>query len=306
MRRLVVLAAVLVAGACDGTDPSAEVPQSEERSDGIVVASFDFAESRLLAEIYAQALEGEGYPVVRQLDLGPRELLMPALRQGFVDVVPEYAGSALDAMSPGSDASDAGPGTAVDSVDGLRAAVRSAGLDVLESSPASNQNELVVTVETAERERLTAISDLGPVASTLTIGGPPECAERRQCLIGLDDTYDLRFSSFIPLAGEDLVRRALEDGVVDVGVMFSTDATLADPTDLVVLADDLGLQPADHVVPLVRRAAMDERVVATLDEVSANLTTDPLRFLNGRRATAGTDAVAEARGWLLRHGIVER
>jgi osmoprotectant transport system substrate-binding protein len=88
--------------------------------------------------------------------------------------------------------------------------------------------------------------------------------------------------------------------------MFSTDATLADPTDLVVLADDLGLQPADHVVALVRRAAMDERVVATLDEVSANLSTDNLRFLNWRLANAGTDAAAEARGWLLRHGIVER
>lgn len=306
MRRVIVLAAVLLTGACDGADPSAEVTPSEDRSDGIVVASFDFAESRLLAEIYSQAVEGEGYPVVRQLDLGPRELVMPALRQGFVDVVPEYAGSALDAISNGSETSGADPGAAGDTVADLRAAVRSSGLDVLESSPASNRNELVVTVRTAERERLAAITDLGPVASSLTIGGPPECPTRRHCLIGLADTYDLQFDSFVPLAGEDLVRRALEDGVIDVGVMFSTDATLADPTDFVVLADDLGLQPADHVVPLVRRDALDARAVATLDEVSANLTTDNLRFLNWRLANAGTDAAAEARGWLLRHGMLER
>lgn len=303
MRRVLVLAAVLAVGACDGADPSAEVPHSEERSDGIAIASFDFAESRLLAEIYAQALEAEGYAVERQLDLGPRELVMPALRQGFVDVVPEYAGSALDAIAPGTDTSG---GPAANAAAGLRAAVRSSGLDVLESSPASNQNELVVTVRTAERERLAAITDLGPVASTLTIGGPPECPARRHCLIGLADIYDLRFDSFVPLAGEDLVRRALEDGVIDVGVMFSTDATLADSAAFVVLADDLGLQPADHVVPLVRRAAMDAQVVATLDEVSANLSTDNLRFLNWRLANAGTDEVVEARGWLLRRGIVER
>ncbi len=304
MRRWIVLVAVLVAGSC--TERSAEVRPATDRSDGIVIASFDFAESRLLAEIYAQALEGEGYDVVRQLDLGPRELVMSALRQGFVDVVPEYAGSALDAISPGSDSSDPGPGAAADTVADLRAAVRSSGLDVLESSPASNQNELVVTARTAERERLAAITDLGQVASTLVVGGPPECPVRRRCLIGFADIYDLRFDLFLPLAGEDLVRRALEDGVIDVGVMFSTDAALADRTDFVVLADDLGLQPADHIVPMVRRDAMDARAVATLDEVSASLSTDNLRVLNWRLANAGTDAAVEARGWLLRQGIVER
>src|SRR5690606_13561886 len=132
-----------------------------------------------------------------------------ALQQGFVDVVPEYAGSALDAISWGARTSGS------DTVAALRAAVRPAGLDVLESSPASNQNELVVTVPTAERERLAAITDLVPRASSLTIGGPPECPERRHCLLGLADVYDLRFDVFVPLAGEDLVRRALQDGVID-------------------------------------------------------------------------------------------
>jgi osmoprotectant transport system substrate-binding protein len=306
MRRWVVLAAVLIAGACAGADPSAQPQLSVERHDGIVVASFDFAESRLLAEIYAQALEAEGYPVVRQLGLGPRELVMPALRQGFVDVVPEYTGSALDAIANGSPPSRPGRHAAADDiVADLRDAVRPHGLDVLAPSPASNQNELVVTGATADTHRLAAITDLGPVAPTLTIGGPPECPVRQHCLIGLADIYGLRFDSFVPLAGEELVRRALEDGVIDVGVLFSTDATLAAPTELVVLADDLGLQPADHVVPMVRRAALDTRAVAALDEVSNNLSTDNLRFLNWRLANAGTDVAAEARGWLRRHGFVD-
>jgi osmoprotectant transport system substrate-binding protein len=305
MRRLLVLAAVLVAGACDSADPSVEVQPSSEPSEGIVVASFDFSESRLLAEIYAQALEAGGYSVARALDLGPRELVMPALLQGFVDVVPEYAGSALEAMSA-SNSTAAAPRTAGDIESDLRDAVRSAGLDVLVSSAASNQNEFVVTVQTADLHQLTTITDLVPLASTMTIGGPPECPTREHCLLGLDDVYDLRFDSFVPLAGEHLVWQALKDGVIDVGVMFSTDATLAAPTDLVVLDDDRGLQPPDHVVPLVRRAALDARAVAILDEISANLTTDSLRFLNWRLANAGTDVAAEARGWLLRHGIVER
>lgn len=299
MARWVVVATALLAGACGGgADLSGRLPQNG----GIVVASFDFAESRLVAEIYAYALEDEGITVDRQLDLGPRELVLPALRQGFVDVIPEYAGSALDAASPASsvDRSDV---AAV--ADELADAVRPWGIDVLSPSPASNQNALAVTAATAAERHLDDISDLAPVAASLTVGGPPECPGRRQCLVGLADVYGIRFSSFVPLADQDLVRRALTDGVIDVGVLFSTDAALAGDA-LVVLDDDKHLQPADNVVPMVRRAAVDEYVVATLDEVSARLSTTSLRFLNWRVAHAGADAATEARAWLVRHGLVAR
>jgi osmoprotectant transport system substrate-binding protein len=268
----------------------------------VVVTSFDFAESRLVAEIYAQALEDEGIVVDRQLGLGPRELVLPALRQGFADVVPEYAGSALDAMSPASsvDRTDVAAVT-----DELAGAVRSWGIDVLSASQASNQNALAVTAAAAADGQFAEISDLAPVAASLTVGGPPECPSRDRCLVGLAAVYGIRFGSFVPLADEELVRRALVDGVIDVGVLFSTDAALAGDA-FVVLGDDKNLQPAENVVPLVRRAAVDERAVAALDEVSARLTTTSLRFLNWRVAHAGTDTAAEARAWLLRHGLVSR
>lgn len=298
MRRWPVLAAVLLAGACGGSDqPVDRSPESD-----IVIASFDFPESRLVAEIYAQALEGEGFAVERQLGLGPRELVVPALRQGFVDLVPEYAGSALAAITPGASTD---PSDVHDVVDQLAAAVRPWGLEVLSPSPASNRNELAVTAETAASLGLSTISDLGPLAASMSIGGPPECPARHQCLIGLGEVYGLEFGSFVPLADAGLVRRALLDGVIDVGVVFSTDAALAGRT-LVVLADDEGLQPADHVVPVVRRDALDDRVVAVLEEISAQLSTTNLRFLNWRVANAGTGMAAEARGWLVRHDLVTR
>lgn len=298
MRGWPVVAAVLLAGACGGSDRTVDpMPESD-----IVVASFDFPESQLVAEIYAQALEGEGLVVDRQFGLGPRELVVPALRQGFVDVVPEYAGSALAAIAPGSSTD---PGDVHDVVGQLAAAVRPWGLEVLTPSPASNRNELAVTAETAASADLASISDLGPVASSMTIGGPPECPVRRHCLVGLTDVYGLQFGSFVPFADAGLVRRALLDGVIDVGVVFSTDAALAGRT-LMVLADDGGLQPADHVVPVVRREVLDDGVVAVLDDVSARLTTTNLRFLNWRVANAGSGIPAEARGWLVRHDLVDR
>jgi osmoprotectant transport system substrate-binding protein len=298
MRGWPVVAAVLLAGACDSSAPTVDRPPGSD----IVVASFDFPESQLVAEIYAQALEGEGLVVDRQLGLGPRELVMPALRQGFVDLVPEYAGSALAAFAPGSSPD---PGDVHDVVDQLAAAIGPWGLEVLSSSPASNRNELAVTAETAANVGLSTISNLGPYATSMTIGGPPECPVRRHCLVGLAEVYGLEFGSFVPLADAALVRRALLDGVVDVGVVFSTDAALAGRT-LVVLVDDEGLQPADHVVPVARRDALDDRVVAVLDDVSAQLTTTNLRFLNWRVANAGAGIAAEARGWLVRHDLVDR
>ena len=110
----------------------------------------------------------------------------------------------------------------------------------------------------------------------------------------------------MPLAGAELVRRAIDDGVVDVGVLFSTDAVLAGD-GLVVLDDDRHLQPPDNVVPMVRSAkARDARISAALDLVSARLTTDNLRFLNWRLANAGTSIEAEARGWLIRQRLIAR
>ena len=294
-------AVFLLAGCEAGVHEDRPAPD-----EGLVVASFNFPESRLLAEIYAQALEDEGVPVRRELDLGPRELVLPALRQGRIDLVPEYLGSALTAAAPAATVDVSDP-EAVSLA--LAEAVRPWGLRVLRHAEAQNQNGLVVTRATAARLALRTTSDLGPVAGMLSLGGPPECPSRRYCGQGLADVYGLHFAAFVPLAGQGYVRQALDDHVIDVGVLFSTDGALAGD-DLVLLDDDLGLQPAEHVVPMVRAEALatagSERVIEALDEVSRVLTTASLRFLNWRVVVAGHDPASEARGWLIRQDLIER
>ena len=291
-------AVLLVASCRDDTAKPTTAPEGS-----VTVASFDFEESQLLAEIYAQALEDEGIEVRRQLNLGPRELVLPALRQGLVDVVPEYAGSVLEATAPDVPL-DRSALAAVTLA--LQTAVKPWGITVLRPAAASNQNVLAVRAELAADHALTAVSDLVSLAPSMSIGGPPECARRPLCLPGLAGVYGLRFERFVPLAGEQLVRRALADGVVDVGVLFSTDAALAGP-ELAVLDDDRALQPPDNVLPLVRDDALrDQRVRTALEEVSAALTTTSLRFLNWRVAHSGTGSAAEARGWLVRQGLIDR
>jgi osmoprotectant transport system substrate-binding protein len=297
-----IAAVLLVLAACGGAGH--ETPSAPD--EGVAVASFNFSESRLVAEIYAQALEDEGIPVRRELDLGPRELVLPALRQGRVDIVPEYLGTALTAAAPAVTVDRSDP----DAVSrALAEAIDPWDLRVLSYADAQNQNGLVVTRATAERLAVRTTSDLGRVARPLTLGGPPECPSRRYCLEGLAEVYGLRFAAFVPLAEQSYVRQALKDYVIDVGVLFTTDGILAGD-DLVLLDDDRGLQPAENLVPMVRsdvlEAADGRRVAAALDQVSHRLTTANLRFLNWRVSVAGNDPASEARGWLIRQGLVDR
>ncbi|HSP04876.1 MAG TPA: ABC transporter substrate-binding protein [Acidimicrobiales bacterium] len=289
---------LLVLSACAG-----DGGRDADARAGLVVASFSFSESELVAEIYAQALEASGVTVQRQLDLGPRELVLPALRGGLVDVVPEYAGSALDAVVPASDG-ERGDVDAV--ITALAEQVDPWGLSVLDPAAASNENVIAVRSDLAASLDLRSVSDLAGGASRFVLGGPPECPRRPRCLPGLEARYGLDFAGFEPFADAVLVRSALVDGVIDVGVLFSTDAAVTGD-EVTVLVDDRRLQPPDNVVPLVRTEALaDRRVQATLDAVSAELTTDGLRLLNWRLANAGTDPASEARGWLIRHGLVDR
>ena len=179
-------------------------------------------------------------------DLGPRELVDPALMDGLVQLVPEYAGSALEFFSLGrlSATSDAGAAN--------RALAGSVAGRGLVAAPAQDANAIVVTAATAARYGLRSIADLARVAPRLVFGGPPECPERAYCLPGLRRAYGLRFKAFIPLdAGGPLTLQALEAGNVGVALLFTTDPGIA-ARHLVILADDRGLQPAENITPLVR------------------------------------------------------
>jgi osmoprotectant transport system substrate-binding protein len=294
-RRVLAVLALGLLTACSGP-----ATLGAPRTDAVVVASFDFAESELLGEVYAQALEQAGVPVQRELRLGPRELVLPALRQGLVDVVPEYLGTALATIS--------GSPAPRPSLEALRTALRSDDLTPLRAAAAQNQNGLAVTRATAERLQLRTTSDLLRTASGLSLAGPTECPRRTYCLQGLQRVYGLSFDRFVAYDRETQRVTALEEGLVDVAVVFTTDGLLA-AHDLVLLADDRHLQPAENVVPVVSDRAVrryGSRIAKVLDAVSAQLDTASLAFLNWRVEVAGGDPHAEARGWLLRRGLLPR
>jgi osmoprotectant transport system substrate-binding protein len=289
----------LLSGSCaSGSEPAgADAVLSD---DAVTVGSFNFPESVLLAELYAQALEARGIAVVRETGVGPRELVEPALEKGLLELVPEYAGSMLRFLVGDSAARTLGQ-TRTE----LAPALARRGLATLASAPAQDQNGFAVTRDLAIRMDLRALSDLAGDAG-LVLGGPPECPQRRLCEPGLEGTYGIEFASFVPLdQSGPLTSEALLRGVVDVALLFTTSPQI-DRHGFVLLADDRHLQPAEHVTPIVHLAALErfgDELRDAVDAVSALLTTEELRALNAEVALVGASPADVARRWLAAHGL---
>jgi len=297
---LLLVALVLLAAGCDrGQAPP---PPEDPRRPTIQLASFDFPESELLGELYGQALAQHGFPVEQVVQLGAREVVAPALEQGKVDMVPEYQGSALNFLNDRDRVATADP---VLTHARLEQAFAPRGVSVLAFAPAQDRNAFVVGGDLARRNGMDRLSDLAPMAGRLTIGGPPECPQRPLCLRGLEELYKLQFARFEPMPSRAVTAAALETGEIDVGMIETTDPSLVG-ADLVQLADDRRLQPADNVVPVVRREILDAYgppLVRLLNSVSAQLTTAELSRLN-LQVAKGQTAAGAAEGWLRAHTII--
>ena len=138
------------------------------------------------------------------------------------------------------------------------------------------------------------------IASTMALGGPPECPERPFCLIGLTETYGLEFKEFVPLdSAGPLTVSALTGGQIGVGLLLTSDPALA-VNGFVLLEDDKQLQLADNIIPVVRKEILDAKpaVADVLNSVISKLTQEELTNLN-KAVTVDLKAVPDvARDWI--------
>ena len=295
---LAVCAALFSLAACGGGgDPLATDTQREADNGTIVVGSADFTESALLAEIYAGALEAKDVKVDKTLNIGSREAYIPALQDGSIDLIPEYTG--VLAAYFNEDASATEPDAVYDE---LKAALPD-GLAVLDKSDAEDKDAIAVTQETADQYGLTSIADLAKVAGDLTLGGPPEWKTRRIGVKGLEELYGATFKSFRALdAGGPLTVQALKNGQVDAADLFTTDPNIA-ANGFVVLTDPENLFAAENVVPLIAESKLSDTVSDTLNQVSAELSTETLLALMQRVVIDKEDAADVASDFLSEHGL---
>lgn len=290
-----LLTALLLGTAACSSQPGTAAPATT--ADTIRFASYDFPENQILVEVYAEAARRAGLPVSVQHGIGTREVVSPALQQGVVDVVVDYLGTALTFARPDfPDRPTATP--AMWSV--LARVMGGRGVMVLDPAAAEDQNGFAVTTGFAAQHRVTRLSDLLPLAPSLTFGGPPECPDRPFCLKGLENVYGLRFGEVQSMPSRAATVEALLSKQIDVGLLETTDARLAS-SDVVLLRDDRSLQPHENVVPMVRADVADrwgQGLAGALDAVSARLTTADLVRMNRSVEIDGlTPAEAAARWW---------
>ena len=299
MRRTLTLAAAfasaaLALSAC-GTVASLEGRSNMDAST-IIVGSEDCYSNEIIAEAYAQALEGAGFTVERQLRIGQREVYMPEIEAGAIDVFPEYTGNLLQYLNQNASARTS---------DEVYAAVQTAlpmGLRALDQAPAADQDSYVVTADFAAEHSLASIGDLAS-AGALTLGGNSELQTRPYGPMGLSQTYGVTVG-FTPIedSGGPLTVKALKDGDIQLANIYSSDPALADGT-LKVLDDPKGLFLASHVVPLASSRVNDD-AAAVINRVSAAMDAEDLVEMNRASTMEQKSASQIAHEWLLSEGLL--
>ena len=303
-------AAALILTACGGSSDngSASPSPTGEAGGPITIATTNFSETKILASMYQQILAAKGVDASIK-ELTTREVIIPALQKGEVQLTPEYLGSLTEYLNKeqnGADAEQIATGDAQQTFTEAQKLAASADLTLLEPSAAQDQNAFAVTQDFATQNNLTTLSQLGTYSqgSPITLGGPPECPKRPFCQPGLEQTYDVNVGSFVPLdAGGPLTIQALKQGKVNVGLVFSSSGSVA-ANDLVVLEDDKDLQTAENVLPALYTPAVTDTITTALDSVSAALTTDELQQLNQQVEIDRRSPEKVAEEWLTSEGLL--
>jgi osmoprotectant transport system substrate-binding protein len=284
--------------ACGSSNP---LGGASGNINSIVVGSAGFPESKILAEIYAQALQTNGFNVGRRMGIGSREAYIPALKDHSIDLVPEYIGNLLQYFEPKETV------TMLDAVE-LELYKRLPGdLSILTPSPAADTDTVTVTAETATKWNLKTIADLAAHSAEVKFAAPSDFQARSSGLVGLRARYglDVAPGNFVAISddGGAVTVRALLNGTVNAANIFSTSPAIMQ-NHLVVLEDPEHNFLAGNIVPLVNSQKKSDRLKNVLDAVSAKLTTHGLADLNASVAgNAGIDPDQAARTWLRNNGF---
>jgi osmoprotectant transport system substrate-binding protein len=267
----------------------------------VIIGDKNFTEQFLLGELYAEALTAQGYTVQVNQDIGPIEVAMAALTSGRLAMYPEYLGEwdYVVAHHRGGFRSAAAALLA-----GRRYAT-SRGLALLDPTPFSDTSAIAVTLAYAEQHRLRTIGDLRNVATNLVMGGPPQFKTGRNYLPLVEQVYGFAPSSYQSLDIGSQYQN-LASGTIQAADVNTTDGELASG-NYVLLADPrnvFGWGQALPVVPVKVLEAEGPAFAATINDVSALLTTNVIRWLNGQVDTAHRDPAAVAREFLETHGVI--
>jgi osmoprotectant transport system substrate-binding protein len=270
-----VCACALFIGACGGGDSKTST-SGKSSGPPVRIGTKNFTEEYILGELYKQALEAKGFKVELKGDVGSSEIIHQALVGGALDMYPEYVDLLLSEVA-GVRKRPRGEAAAYRAAKAFEA---KRGFTLLAQTPFNDSNAIAVKKEYAARHRLRSIADLRRVRG-LTLGAPSEFRTRFEGLIGLEEIYGLHNLKLkrMKIPGQ---YSQLDGDRIDAARVNTTDGQLAN-RDYELLADPRRLFAANHVAPVISRKALNThgaRLQATIDAVSAKLTTAEMRKMN--------------------------
>ena len=291
-----------------GGDTSGSLIESNADNEGkaITVGSKNFTEQIVLGEIYAQALTAAGYDVSTDLSLGSEQVALDALKAGEISGYPEYTTTALTTFYGA--APESVPTDVDEAATQARAEFEKDGLVMFEPAPFLSENAVGLLATKADELGVETISDLEGQSQDLVLFGSPECRQRVDCLVGLEDGYGLQFKQFTPV---DIEQRyaVLDDGQADLSIVFTLDGELAASDKYVTLEDDQGVFPAAGNPAFVTdQATVDEAgpdYQETIELVQEGLTEEVMQELNARVDIDREEAAAVATQYLQEEGYIE-
>ncbi|HWU46641.1 MAG TPA: ABC transporter substrate-binding protein [Humibacter sp.] len=299
-KRGLIAAGILAVGAlalsaCSSGNPLA--PGNSAATSGssgpIVVGSAAFPENEIIAQIYTQALQADGVQASIKPNIGQRDAYLAALKDGSIDLVPEYTGNLLQYYDKNSTAKSAD-----DVYAGLSDALPK-GFEVLDRSKAEDKDSYNVTETFSQKNNVTSLADLKNASVPLKVAANPEFAQRPYGIPGLKSVYGVN-ATLVPISdsGGPNTVKALVDGQVQLADIYTTTPAIKQ-NHLVTLADPQNLIVAQNVVPLINKSKASERVSSVLDKVQAALTTEDLIEMNIKSSGSAKESAEQiAKEWL--------
>ncbi|MBB2894029.1 ABC transporter substrate-binding protein [Flexivirga oryzae] len=298
------IAASLALAACgggsdnplgNGSSTAGNVPSGTAAAGTIRVGAANFPESELIAAIYAAALNAKGVKATTGDPIGAREVYLKALKQGSIDLIPEYAYSLLTFYDASATQ------TAPDAVRAALVKKLPAGETILDAAAAQDSNTVTVTKATADKWHLKTIGDLAKHSSEVTFAAPSEFQGREQGLKGLKRKYNLVPKSFRALQGT-AIAQALKNNQAQAANIFTTDPSIK-ADGFVVLQDPKHVFGSDNVIPLISKAKATQQVQTILNAVQAKLTTPKLAAMDKQVQVDHKDVSTVAKQFISSNGL---
>ncbi|ROQ17475.1 MULTISPECIES: ABC transporter substrate-binding protein [unclassified Curtobacterium] len=299
---VIAVGAIVALSGCSTSDPTKPASGGGDGSGStpIVVGSFNFPESEILGSMYALVLKDAGFDVTTKFNLGPRQTTIPALKDGSINLMPEYNGNLLFFYDTKATAKTTAE------VDAALKTEIPKDFQVLEPSPAEDKDAYVVTQAEAEKNGLTSIGDLSKI-EPFSLGANPQFGTLPYGIPGLKSRYGVdkvTFKSIEDYGGPDTVK-ALVDDTVQVADIYTTSPDLV-TKKLLVLKDPENLIASQNILPFLNKDIYSAKLASTLNKLSEKLTTDDLIELRNRvEGSEKAQAQAAAKDWLTKEGLLK-